>query len=273
MNDTLKDAAVALFSLFVLSGIVNHRVNRAAEIDLRRTLRGGEVHASVRPDGVFGLLAGQSSSARIRASGFHSDRLPFIIQHGAGLRAHVRRLDLEFQDFTLRDAPVKRFFASLPKVSIDIGSAFIRERIVIRTAGEGTAVATVDSEGMQRFIQKKYPDFMNVQVTLTPGFVSVAADMPILGAVSRVEMRGRLTHREGRLLEISEPVMLLNGRETAPAFAQARVNAINPVLDIECDLGLAGFLYITEVEVGEGIVTIRGRATVPPDPQKRETER
>jgi hypothetical protein len=66
--------------------------------------------------------------------------------------------------------------------------------------------------------------------------------------------------------------MLLNGRETAPAFAQTRANAINPVLDIDRDLGLAGFLYITEVEVGEGIVTIRGRATVPPDPQKRATE-
>jgi hypothetical protein len=273
VNDTLKDAAIALFSLFVLSGLVNHRVNRAAEIDLRRALRGGEVHASIRPEGLFGLLIGQSSSTLIRARGFHTSSLPFTIQRGAGLRANVRRLEIKLQDFTLRDAPVKRFTASLPKVSIDIGSALFRERIVIRTAGEGTAVATVDSDGMQRFIQKKYPDFQNVQVALAPGFASVTADVPFLGAVSRVQMCGKLIHREGRYLELSEPVMLLNGREVSAELAQNRARAINPVLDIDRDLGLAGFLYITEVEVGQGILTIRGRATVPADPQKRATER
>jgi hypothetical protein len=273
VSDTLKDAAIVLFGLFVFSGVVNHRVNRATEIDLRRTMKGGEVHASIRPDGIFGLLIGESSSTLIRARGFHSSNLPFYIQRGAGLRANVKRLDLDFQDFTLRDSPVKRFVASLPKVSIDIGSAFFRERIVIRTAGEGTAVATVDSVGMQRFIQKKYPDFKNVQVILIPGFVSVTADTPILGTLSRVEMRGKLSHREGRFLDIIEPTILLNGKETSPVFAQTRARAINPVLDVDRDLGLAGFLYINEVEIGEGIITIRGKASVPAHPQKRASEK
>src|SRR5205823_6041438 len=109
--------------------------------DLGRSTHGGELHAVVNPRGLYGMIVGQATDVRVTGRGFATRGFPFQLQRGPGLRAYVGTLRLRFDDFSVKGIAVRHFEASLPHASLDIVRAFFDERIILRTAGEGTAEA------------------------------------------------------------------------------------------------------------------------------------
>lgn len=269
MGDELKDAAIVVFSLAMLTGLARHRGEHAITWDLSRTLKGGHIETSIQPRGLLGILAGESSVTTIKGRGFTADDLPFRLTPGGGVRARVNRLRLDFRDFTLRRLPFRRLSAEIPGVSLDAKSALFNDRIVIRRAGEGTAVAEVDAAGLRAFLARKFPQFRDVDVSLAPGVVHLSATVSLLGTSSRVEAVGRLAPRDGRHVDVSDAAMKINGKEAAPGFVQTVLRNLNPIVDADKDLGLGAYVFVTDVEVGEGIVTLRGQAHLPGSEGKR----
>lgn len=263
MSDNLKDAGIVLFSLAMIAGFANWRAEHAIVHDLGRNVKGGELHAYLATKGDLGTLIGQADSVVVKARGFSSDGFPLRMQRGTGLRAYVRTLKLDFQDITLHGIPVRQFQADIPRVSLDIGRAFFDERVVIRSAGEGTAEAVVESAAMRDYLQKKFPQFSEVVLTLTPGQARIEGDMLVLGSKSKVEAVAKLGIVDGRYVQLVEPALKLNGKPLTPAFAQSLLKSVNPVMDLEKDLGLSGYFTATEVVIGEGRVTVKGIARVP----------
>jgi hypothetical protein len=263
MSDTLKDATVTLLGLALFAGYVANRAEHAIVHDLARTMKGGTLNATVHPRGLFGLLIGQADRVVVTGHGFRSDQSPFEITRGTGIRGRVRSLRFDFHDITLRGLPVRHFRAELPNVTLDIGRAFFDERIIVRAAGEGTTEAVVNGADLAVFLARKFPQLRNIVVDLRPGVAAVTADTGLLGAKTKIEASGRLAVRDGRFIEITDPVMKMNGKEVTPAFALNILKSINPILDTAKDIGLGDTFYATGVEAGEGTATMRGRARVP----------
>src|SRR6185295_5508534 len=139
-----------------------------------------------------------------------------------------------------------------PSVTLDIIREIFDDRIVLRSAGEGTAVAVVNEPGLRSFILKKYPQYKDLVVRLTPGSAYLAARASVLGLPARVEATAGIGVREGRYLDAIDPVMKLNGKEAAPSLTLSILKTLNPVLDIDRDLGLGGYIYVTRAEIGQG---------------------
>jgi hypothetical protein len=78
-----------------------------------------------------------------------------------------------------------------------------------------------------------------------------------------VEIRAKIVPVEGRYLFIEEPSIQIDGKNPNPLFVQSLLKTLNPVIDLEKDLGLGSFVFVTDVEIGEGAVNLRGRATIP----------
>lgn len=263
MDGTLKDAAIAVFSFALFSGLLQQRAHHAIIHDASRSIKGGVLRAEVKPRGLLGMLTAQSSLTRIEGQGFSTDSLPFTLQSGSGVRVHVRRLQIDFQDITLHNQSVRSFRADIPNVSLDLARAFFDERIILRSAGEGTGSAVISTDDLRAFIVRKYPQFQNVETRLTPGKVFVRVETVVLGTRALVEAEGTLASPDGVLVNLTAPILRYNGKEPTPAFAQTLLRSINPVLNINSDLGLNGFFLIREIEIGQGQITVRGRATIP----------
>jgi hypothetical protein len=263
MSDDLKNGATIILGLALFAGFLNHRAERAIVHDLSRSAKGGELHANVRPRGLFGLLVGQGDTARVWGKGFTTEDLPFKVTSGSGLRARVRTLKFDFEDFTLRGAQVKRFSAVIPSVNLDIFRAFFDDRIVVRTAGEGTAEAVVDEKSLADFVTRKYPQLTDVEVKLLDGRILVGGNVNLLGAKTRLDAVSNLAIKDGRYVNAVDMTVALNNKEAAPFLRDTIINNLNPVLDFEKDLGLGGYFYATSLEMGKGLLTVRGRAMVP----------
>ncbi len=281
MSDNLKDAAAAGLGLLILTGFLNHRAEHAIVHDLAKTVQGGKINATVNGRGMFGLLFGQASTVFISGSGFKSDGFKFRVQRGSGLRAYVARLNLSFTDFTVRDVPVRRYVADFPSVSIDGARVIFDERIIMRTAGEGIAEATVGPEALAAIFARKFPQYKNVKIALRPGVVDVSAEANALGITTRVESSSSTALSEGRYVLLSASKVLVNGKEASPEFVKNLYKTINPAVDIYKDLGLGGYFYATRLDLEDGVLKVRGRALIPgkgheldkPDARKLEEKR
>jgi hypothetical protein len=262
-GEGIKDAAYVLIGLTFLSAFAQRRVEHAADRDIRREVHGGYVKTMVRSRGIFGLLVGESSTTRIAGAGFLTQDLPFKLEPGGGSRARVGKLELDFRDFTLRTLPLRSLRATIPAVTLDVNQALWNDRIVLRSAGEGTAVAVVDEAGLRMFVAQKYPQYKDLELRLTPGTASLSAQAALFGLPARVEATGGVQVRDGRYLDAVNTIMRLNGKEAAASLTQSIVRTLNPVLDIDKDLGLGGYIYMTRAEIGQGILTVFGRATIP----------
>ncbi|HXG24627.1 MAG TPA: hypothetical protein VNJ09_08750 [Chthonomonadales bacterium] len=263
MNDPLKDAAIAFFGLALLQGLIAHRIERAVERDIGRSVRGGQIRAAVEPRGMFGLLVGQSYRTRVKACGFQGELLPIRLIPDGGPRATTRLLELDFREITVRGVPIRHLKAEIPFVTVDISKALFDERIVVRSAGEGRAEAVLDAAGLRIFIERKFPQFKNVQVHLSPDVAQLNAETLVLGVTTRLEAKGKVIPAEGRYLNLVDPSVSMNGKEATPEFTQNLLNRVNPIVDLETDLGIGDYIYMAEARLGPGILTIRGRATVP----------
>lgn len=263
MSDALKDAVIAFFGLALLQGIIAHRIERAAEREIGRSVRGGQIRAEVEPRGMFGLLIGQSYHTRVNARGFQGELLPIRLTPDGGPRATARFLELDFREITVRGVPIRRLKAEIPFAAVDMSKALFDERIVVRSAGEGTAEAVLDAEGLRIFIERKFPQFKNVEIRLSPDVAQMNAETWVLGVTTRLEARGKVVPAEGRYLNLADPSVYISGKEAPPEFTQNLLKRVNPIVDLESDLGIGDYIYMAEARLGPGILTIRGRATVP----------
>ncbi len=267
MNDLLKDVSVTLLSLALISGFARHRAEHAVISDMSRTISGGELYADVKPKGLLGLLVGQSKETIVWGKNNHADRTPFRIVRGPSIRAKVDLLKLDFTDITLRGVPVKLFHAEIPDVSLDLVRAMVDKRILIKSAGEGIARATVDQHGLEIFIAKKFPQITNPKVQLLDGRVRLQGKLSGFGPPSDIDAIGKLQIDEGKFANLVDTTILLNNKPVVGPFAQAMLKMVNPVIDVDKDLGLDGTFYAVSVEIANGIATVYGKVTVP-NPKK-----
>ncbi len=263
MNDLLKDVSVTFLSLALISGLARHRAEHAIIHDMSRQVTGGELHADVKPKGLLGLLVGSSKETLVSGRHINFESSPFKISKGTGLRANVDLLKLDFNEISVRGIPVKSLHLEIPSVSLDVVRAFVDERIFVRSAGEGTGRTTVDEHGLEVFITKKYPQINSPKVTLADGRVRLQGKFTGFGIPSDLDAIGSLEIVDGRFANLVSTTITLNGKPVVGPFMQSMLKMVNPVIDVDKDLGMGGTFYALSVEIRNGAATVYGKATVP----------
>jgi hypothetical protein len=173
-------------------------------------------------------------------------------------------LRLHLTDFELKGLPIRRFYADIPFVKYDLGHALYKNRLHFRAAGEGPAEVEVGTDGLKAFVLGKYRDTLSdVEVVITAQKINLSGKYRLIADPSPFQATGRLQIREGRYVDLIDPEITVGGIPLTRRNAERLLQRLNPILDVETDLGLKGFFRMTEVLLGDNRITIRGRMTVP----------
>jgi hypothetical protein len=263
VNDTLRDAGIAVLTTWLLSGLLQQRAEHAVRSELSRTVKGGAIHSSVQPSGLLGLFAGRSSITRVWGGGFSADGMPFRLESGRSADVHVRRLLVDFRDFTLKGVDIRQFTADIPNVDLDGGKALFHGRVTLRRAQDGTAQALITEQAVQKFLERKFPQIRVQEVRLTLGTAFLRGTMPVGSSPAEVEVQGGIAISEGRYLNLDHPKAKVNGRPIPDVLAAGLAKQFTPILDSVVDLGIGEVFRMRGINIGSGILTIKGDAAIP----------
>jgi hypothetical protein len=269
MDDTFRNVAIGLFAFLGLHGGLQARVQHSAERQVRDSFGAtGRMGVIVAPRGFFGLEANDLYEVDIDGAGMRLDRIPFSVFPRSGWKGDIRYLRLRLRNFTLHDIPIREFRAEIPHVAYDLGHAFYRGRLVLRGAGVGNATVTLGAESVLAFIRhkKQFQQILSdVVVFVENGKIVVTGTgtFPLLGTTPFTAV-GIVTAREGRYLDLDleHTVIKLNGVEAPISL----LKSINPVVDIEEDLGLKGYFTVSQVRIDGDQLIVTGTSTLPVAP-------
>jgi hypothetical protein len=274
MDDLLKGLAAGAAALILIHGSLEHRVQRDATRQVREAFTGpGEVHVRIVPEGLLGIFGGDIHAVDITGERLHVDALPFKLTPMAGADGTIHHLRLHLREFLLSGLPVERFDAEVPGIRFDIGRSMRRKEIVLSRTGIGTAEARITTEGLRAFISGKYEQTLSDVLIWTQNKkLFILGRARLFGAPVPFLANCTLVSRDGRYVDLAGTVIRMYGTLMAPKNAAAMAAQFNPVLDIVHDLRLGGYLTMTQVEIGDGFVTIRGQATLPAAPTQTGTK-
>ncbi len=265
MDDLLKNLTFGLFALATFHAGLEQRIRHDAARQVTAMFHDtGPVQVRVEPRGMFGLVANDIWVVDIYGQHLRTERMPFSLYPRHGWKGSIRHLRLHLTDFTLAGLPIERLDADVPFVTFDIGEAAWKDRIVLRGAGTGPAVVQVGAAGLRAFLFKRYTQtlsdvevwWQNRKLYLSGRVRLFAGPVPLIAS-------GRLVPREGRYLDLADPVFMLNNAPVSPALAALILRQINPVLDVERDLNLGRSFQLTEAAIGDTGLILRGQATIP----------
>lgn len=281
MEDFGKYLIYGFFALLVGHSALNKRAERVVHREITTAFnQTGQTKVRVSGRGMFGLYANDVYRVDVRGSGYRAESMPFVAFPRSGWKGRIRHLKVDFQDFHLRGLPIRSFQADIPYVRYDLGQAFYKDRLKIRSAQGGEALVVIGDEGLKVFLERKYKDLLSdVVVKVDHLGIEITAKIKVLGIVSPLRAVGLPSVRDGRYIDLSAPKIELNGRPVSPIQANSLTKQLNPILDIVADLGLGDFFKITRVEIGTGAVHVHGMAAIPdikadkPSSERVEQER
>ena len=265
MDDTLKSAIFGLLGLIVIHGSLERRVHHDAARQINEAFDGtGKIETRVTTSGMFGILSNRIYAVDVFGEGMATSRLPFTVIPRSGWKGNIRHLRLHLRRFQLNGVAVDRFEADIPNVSYDLGHALYKDRLVMRSAGHGPAVVTIGPESLRKFVLKKYSGVLDdVAVSFPDKQVSISGSLLLFARPTPFSAIGRLRISNGRYIELVEPVVQLNGRPMLPGMMQLTLSRINPVLDVDVDLGLRGYFRMESVRFGDNEIEVSGEAGIP----------
>ena len=68
---------------------------------------------------------------------------------------------------------------------------------------------------------------------------------------------------DGTKLELTDAKIYFDWRRADPPGAQALLDLLNPVIDLNKDLGLHGAISVTKLRLRDGVLFIEGDTTIP----------
>jgi hypothetical protein len=265
MDDTLKTVIFGFLGMIVFHSSLEKRAGHDATREVEKGFRNtGTVHTRVEPRGMFGVFASQLYAIDVYGNGLKATQLPFIAIPRSGWKGHIRHLRLHFDNLDLQGLTVDTFDADIPNVTYDLGHALYRDRLLIRGAGEGPAYVRIGASGLRTFILKKYsPMLTDVDVAFRKQKVVITGKFLLFGSPLPFVATAELEVRAERYVNLKSPVVAMNSQALGAAATANILKQINPVLDISADVGLAGYITLSRVEIGDEALTIFGRATIP----------
>ena len=214
--------------------------------------------------GLFGYYANDLYSVDISGRGMTATDLPFRVAARGGWKGSIKHLRLDLRDFTLNGLPVRRLTADIPDSTYDLGWAFYRSRLQLRSVGTGPASVEVGSDALLIYLNRKYSSSLSdVNLRFHNEKIALSGIIRLFGIETEFTATGTLSPRDSRFVDLTSPVVTLGGKELNAKDAGIILDTVNPLLDLENDFGLRGFFLLDGISVGDRTLTLRGRMTVP----------
>lgn len=254
---------LALFGLVAAGSGEQARVERLASARLSQILGGAEsVEVRARPNGLAALW-GDLAAVEATARGFRLQEPPLFVDPEASHSGKIGRLRIRFEDFELRALPIEALEADIPGCHFDFGLAKRTGELAISKTGVGRGSVRVNEAGLKLYLERRFPELREVSVRLEKHHLWAEGRLRVFGMEKPFALVTQLAIRDGVRLVLDSPKLYFDWRRAEPSLADPLLRMIDPVLDLQKDLGLADSFYLDELEIRGGEVVARGAARVP----------
>jgi hypothetical protein len=253
---------LGIFGGFLAGAGLTAEFERAAAREIASGLE-GKPKVRVRTRASWGVVAGELVAVRIEASGFQTRELPFFTETRRSRAGKIGRVELSLKDFSLRGLTVKSLEATIPRCRYDRTLALTRKRFRLSESGEGRGTVQVEAAALTRFALTKFKGISQLAMTLENGRCLVEGEGDFFLFRGKFRADGRLASPDGRTLELVDATISLNDAPSTPALSQAVMKVLNPILDLDRDLGLYGALLVETIRLERGVLRAEGKARIP----------
>lgn len=244
------------------------RFESSAAREIGRRLGGAEqVQVRVKLAGL-GPLRGDIARATVNARGFGVPGMPLFTEPERSTRGRLGTLEIRLREFTLAGLKVESLEATVPNCRYDFGLATRRRHIAVSRTGEGTGRVVLREADVAAYARRKHPLLRDLLVVVTEAGVRVTGRGDILMLRTGFDLNAQLVGRGSRV-EIGEATLKIGGTEATPEVRRAVVAVLNPMIDLDRDLQLAGAMTLERVVLSKGRISAEGRLRVPVEPERR----
>lgn len=256
---------IGLFGFGLIKGINGevHRLERLAAADLAARLGGPDKWVEIRSELGPEVVWGDVFRVTMRGRAFTANGLPLHTEPHRSQAGHIRHLDMDFSDFVLRGLRIAHLSAKIEDSRFDLTAASRHHEFRITRSGVGRTEVAVLAPDLAAFIMRKYPQLSGVTVRFEREkiFVEGHGDFAMLAA--NFSVVGKLVPTAGTQLTLVFPRISINGFPANPLFAKAILNVLNPVVDLDRDLGLEGAVNLDHLALDAGVMTATGSTKIP----------
>ncbi len=244
------------------------KFERAAAQEISSRLSGDsrQVKVNVVPDGLavaWGLLA----RATITASDFSLTELPLFTDPERSQAGRLGELRLRLSDFELRGLRIEELRADIPGCRYDFGLARSERIFRLSRSGVGTGSVKILEQDLADYIVLKYAEVKSATVKVYNDVVWVEGYGEFLIFKTDFAIIAKLTAVDGTKLDLTDAKIYFEWRRADPPGAQALLDLLNPVIDLDKDLGLYGAISVRTLRLRDGVLLIEGDTKIPVRPK------
>lgn len=255
--------------IFGLAGNEVRKFERAAAHEISDRLEGENRRVSVRTrfNGWLGGFEGDLSEAIIEAKDFSTRELPLFTEPNRSRRGKVRNLKLQLSKFRLGELDIERLEASIPDCRYDFGLARNHKKFRLSQSGIGIGKVWIRDEALERFILSKFKEIKSVSVKSDRGWIWVEGEGEFLILTTHFRVLAKLEPFNGTQLVLTRTRIAFDGLPADAIAAQAVLDTLNPVVDLNRDLKLHGAIIVEGVTTENGVLEAWGKTQIPEAPK------
>ncbi|MCS7273623.1 MAG: hypothetical protein NZ550_05695 [Fimbriimonadales bacterium] len=239
-------------------------VEKTAAREIRQRIGSGTIRVRIEPDGIDGLLRGRLHRLTVYARDFTLNGLPFTLEPERPRTGLIKQFVLLIENASLRGLRAEYATAIIPEVFYDRSLALAKRIFRLSATGVGACEIVVNEHDLAAYIRAKYARFIReVAVQISPQQTVVQGVALLLGSEVRFRAVGKLAPREGRFLDLAEMQVDIEGASLPAQSAELLRQFLNPIIDVERDLGLYDGLAIDVVQSEVGRMRAQGRVWIP----------
>ncbi len=238
-------------------------VEKSAAREIQQRIGGGDIRVKIEPD--YGrLLQGRLEKLTVYAKNFTLNGLPFTLEPERPQSGLIKQFVLLMENASLRGLRAETAVAVIPDIAYDKSLALSKRIFRLSATGIGACEIVVNERDLAEYIIRKYaPAVRSVEVTITPEQTTVQGTMLLLTSEVRFRAVGKLAPRDGRYLDLAEVQIQIEGANLPTESANLLRQFLNPIIDIDRDLGLNDGLQVDEVISEAGKMKAVGKVWIP----------
>lgn len=277
--DCIPETGVELKPALVLLGLAGGallglgrselvRLERAAALEIASKLSGQDKNVGIATRTSFlELLGGRVERVTIRASQFSTSSLPLFTEPERSRRGSIGLLRIELEQFSLGKLHIRKLEAEIPGCRFDLALAMDKRQIRLSQSGEGWGQVWIDDADLERFILAKFPEIKTVSVRSDRGFVWVEGYGEFLIISTQFRVLAKLVPEGTSKIALANARIAFDGLPADAAAAQAVLDTLNPVVDLDKDLRLHGAISLEGVFPENGSLRAWGKTKIPVSPK------
>ena len=240
-----------------------HHLEKSAAREIGANFGGEHKEVNVHVDFDPEILWGNIRRITVNASHFTAQGLPVGVEKNLSHNGKLRDLRFDLSDFVLRDLRVAHLRVDVYDSRYDFGLAIRKHQFKLSRSGKGVADVELEPADLAAFIKQKFHEIQSVTVKIEGDKVYIDGHGEFLLLSTDFSIVAQMEPVDGTKLMLKFAQIRFDGMPAGEEATAAVLKVLNPVIDLDADLGLRGSVHINKIHLEAGHIRADGETVVP----------